>query len=259
MDFTYITPHVDIALMTLMAFWLFFVGLVIYLRREDSREGYPLETDIGGRVRRPNWLFLPKPKEFKLPHGEGSYFAPPTERDTRDIKAERTAPWPGAAYTPIGEPMDAAVGAGAYAERAKVTDKTVHGDHRLVPLRNLGEYSVARESRDPRGFPVFGTDNKQAGTISDIWVDKAECSARHLEMELAGEGQGGTVIVPLSFARIELERNRVKVEALYANQFLSIPRLQNSDEITRDEEERIQSYYGAGTRYANERRSEPLV
>ena len=33
------------------AFGLFFIGLIFYLRREDRREGYPLEDDVTGRAR----------------------------------------------------------------------------------------------------------------------------------------------------------------------------------------------------------------
>ena len=34
--------NVDVTQIVLYAFWLFFAGLVYYLRREDKREGYPL-------------------------------------------------------------------------------------------------------------------------------------------------------------------------------------------------------------------------
>jgi len=39
--------NLDGAQIALYAFWLFFAGLVYYLRREDKREGYPLETERG--------------------------------------------------------------------------------------------------------------------------------------------------------------------------------------------------------------------
>lgn len=39
--------HLDGAQITLYAFWLFFFGLIYYLRKEDKREGYPLELDNG--------------------------------------------------------------------------------------------------------------------------------------------------------------------------------------------------------------------
>jgi Photosynthetic reaction centre, H-chain N-terminal region len=45
-----ITGYIDVAQVTLYAFWVFFAGLIIYLRTEDKREGYPLESDRSGRV-----------------------------------------------------------------------------------------------------------------------------------------------------------------------------------------------------------------
>ena len=40
-----ITGYIDIAQIVLYGFWIFFAGLIIYLRKEDKREGYPLESD----------------------------------------------------------------------------------------------------------------------------------------------------------------------------------------------------------------------
>ncbi|TVP44589.1 MAG: hypothetical protein EA350_11265 [Gemmatimonadales bacterium] len=40
--------YIDFAQITVYLFWFFFAGLVIYLRREDKREGYPLESDRRG-------------------------------------------------------------------------------------------------------------------------------------------------------------------------------------------------------------------
>lgn len=39
-----LTGYVDVAQVVLYAFFLFFAGLVFYLRREDRREGYPSRT-----------------------------------------------------------------------------------------------------------------------------------------------------------------------------------------------------------------------
>lgn len=44
------TEYFDFAQVAVYLFWFFFAGLIIYLRREDKREGYPLEADRGGRV-----------------------------------------------------------------------------------------------------------------------------------------------------------------------------------------------------------------
>ena len=40
-----ITQYFDVAQLALYAFWIFFAGLVYYLRREDKRSGYPLVVD----------------------------------------------------------------------------------------------------------------------------------------------------------------------------------------------------------------------
>ena len=42
-----IVGSIDLALIALYAFWIFFAGLIFYLRREDKREGYPLVSDRG--------------------------------------------------------------------------------------------------------------------------------------------------------------------------------------------------------------------
>ena len=40
-----ITGYIDVAQIALYAFWIFFAGLIFYLRKEDKREGYPLITE----------------------------------------------------------------------------------------------------------------------------------------------------------------------------------------------------------------------
>lgn len=41
------SSHFDFAQVVLYAFWIFFFGLIYYLRREDKREGYPLVSSRG--------------------------------------------------------------------------------------------------------------------------------------------------------------------------------------------------------------------
>ena len=45
-----ITSHIDVAQVALYAFWIFFAGLIFYLRSEDKREGYPLQSDRSDRI-----------------------------------------------------------------------------------------------------------------------------------------------------------------------------------------------------------------
>ena len=83
-----ITGYIDIAQLVLYAFWIFFAGLIIYLRREDKREGYPLESDRSDRAPRVNVVGFPKPpepKEYRLPLGQGTRKAPHPESPAGDI------------------------------------------------------------------------------------------------------------------------------------------------------------------------------
>ena len=63
------TPYIDITQMVLYAFWFAFFGLILYLRREDKREGYPLVSNEPGRLVQ-GYPPYPGPKEFMPTHPE---------------------------------------------------------------------------------------------------------------------------------------------------------------------------------------------
>ena len=60
--------NLDVAQIVLYAFWLFFFGLLFYLRREDRREGYPLESEAEPGLKARDVIWIPRPKTF-LPLG----------------------------------------------------------------------------------------------------------------------------------------------------------------------------------------------
>lgn len=253
-----VTPYgVDFAFVSMMLFFLFFLGLVLYLRREDRREGYPLEEDDSGRVRTAGGLlFSAAPKTFTLPGGRGTVVAPDLRRDNRELSARRTSPTPGSPLEPTGNPMLAGVGPGAYAMRAQVPDVTAHGDPKIVPLRIAPDFSVVKGDGDPRGMRVVGTDGAVAGTVTDIWVDRAESMIRYLEVGLTG---GESVLLPITVSMINKSRKIVVVDAITGAQFADVPKLASGEQITFDEEERVTAYYGGGFLYATPQRGEPLL
>jgi photosynthetic reaction center H subunit len=59
--------YIDFAQITVYLFWFFFAGLIIYLRREDKREGYPLESDRKG-VSVQGWPAVPEARTPRLKH-----------------------------------------------------------------------------------------------------------------------------------------------------------------------------------------------
>ena len=256
-----ITSHIDVAQIVLYAFWIFFAGLIWYLRREDRREGYPLEADVPGTGRRSSgflFLWIPPPKTFLLPHG-GTAQAPSDKVDTREIKARRTAAWPGAPLEPTGDPMLDGVGPAAYAEREDVPERMWDGQPMIVPMRVEGEASIAAGDADPRGMTVLGADGKVAGTVSDIWLDRAEPQIRYLEVEVPLEAGARRVLLPIHYARIDSDRRQVKVQSILARHFATVPGTQSSEQVTKLEEDRITAYYASGNLYATPDRLEPLL
>lgn len=251
-----ITEYIDIAQIVLYAFWIFFAGLIIYLRKEDKREGYPLESDrSGGRISVQGYPAMPRPKIFRLAEG-GSVQAPRKESDSRPVPARPIGPHLGAPLHPTGNPMLDGVGPAAYAERANHPDYTIDGRPMIVPIRVAADYSVSPKDPDPRGMAVYGADRERGGTVVDLWIDRAEPQIRYLEIDT---GKSSRVLLPINFAKIDGRRRRVNVRSILAAQFASVPALASSDQITRREEDKIMAYYAGGNLYATPARSEPLL
>jgi photosynthetic reaction center H subunit len=250
-----ITGYIDIAQLALYAFWIFFAGLMFYLRREDKREGYPLESDRSTRVKVQGWPSMPKPKTFVLADGS-TVIAPRVEHDARLLKATPNGAHLGAPLLPTGDPMLDEVGPGAYAMRANHPDMTIDGHPMIVPIRVAGEFTVSEQDPDPRGMPVYGADRVLGGTVRELWVDRAEPQIRYIELETPA---GKRVLLPINFAQIDGGRKQIVVRSILGGQFVNVPPLASPDQITRLEEEKVLAYYSGGTLYATAARAEPLL
>lgn len=255
-----ITGYIDVAQVTLYVFWAFFFGLIFWLRREDRREGYPLESDPTGKVKDIGaGILFARPKIFRTRDGS-TWTAPNFKRDTRPVAARRVGNWPGAPMVPTGDPLVDGVGPAAWAERADKPDQTWDGKNKIVPTRADAHYTVASGDPDPRGMAVFGADGKRAGTVVDLWVDRAEHVVRYLEVD-AGPG-AGPLLVPMNLAKVQgggTKSRSIKVKSLLAGQFLKAPRIKSPDSVTFLEEDRICAYFAGGHLYATPQRSEPLI
>ena len=259
-----ITDRIDVAQIAIWLFWIFFAGLVWYIRQEDRREGYPLESDQTGEYDRNPWLFVPEPKTYRLPHGHGEYQLPRPvavreEIRSRPIKAERASDFSGAPLVPIGDPMQAAVGPGSYTLRRNVPDLTSEGGAKILPLRELPEFRIAAQDFDPRGARVVACDERVAGTVVDVWIDRSEQLIRYVEVAL--EGSERTVLLPIHFYVDKTVRreNLLYVNAITAEQFKQVPQTADPNRITLREEDMITAYYGAGQLYATPERAEPRL
>jgi photosynthetic reaction center H subunit len=251
-----ITSTIDVAQVALYAFWIFFFGLIIYLRKEDKREGYPLISDRSEAVRLDGFPRMPAPKVFLLPHG-GSVMAPREEPPQPGFDAVPVAAWPGAPLQPVGDPMLAGVGPTASALRADVPDVTFEtGENRVVPLRVATDHSIDPESPDPRNMEVVGDDGAVGGVVTDLWIDRAETFVRYLEVTLAA---GASVLLPMPLAKFDVKGGRIIVHSIMGAQFADVPQLANPDQVTLREEDRIAAFYAGGNLFAEPRRMEPLL
>jgi photosynthetic reaction center H subunit len=225
-----ITGYMDVAQITLYAFWIFFFCLILYLRSQDRREGYPLveENPYGG------------------PENLGA------------LRAVPAGTFPGAPLTPTGNPLLAGVGPGAWAERAEEPEMAYEDrSPKIVPMRAASGYRIEPLEYDPRGYTVIGADRQPAGTISDVWVDRHELLIRYLEVEVSGGAKRVLIPGPLT---IISERDRtVRVKSILASQFADVPTTKSQEQITLREEDQISAYYGAGTMYATPARVEPYL
>jgi photosynthetic reaction center H subunit len=254
-----ITSHIDIAQVTLYAFWIFFAGLIIYLRSEDRREGFPLQSDTAPYRRHTRFLGIPKPKVFLLANGE-TRVAPRDEISVPVTTARPIGGWPGAPLHPIGNPMLAGVGPGSYANRLDVPDHMFEtGAPKIVPLRADPAFSLASQDPDPRGMKVIAADRRVAGIVSDVWVDRAEVVVRYLEIEIPTADGARRVLAPMPAAKIDASRRRVIIDAILSTQFPDVPGTRSDNQITFLEEDKIAAYYAAGRLYATPARQEPLI
>jgi photosynthetic reaction center H subunit len=245
---------IDVAQIVLYVFWAFFFGLIFWLRREDRREGYPLESDNPRKIWANSPVLIPAPKTFILPSGH-EVQAPNFERDTRPMQARRTAEATGAPFQPLGDPLLSGVGPATFCVRDDEPELTREGHDLIVPMRVAHDFKVDA-GPDPRGWKVVGTDGKVAGVVKDLWVDRADIMVRYIEVELSG---GGRRLLPLTMALVNRDRKQVDVYALRAGQFTSVPSIKHPDKVTLFEEEKIGAFYAGGRMYAEPKRLGPVI
>jgi len=252
-----ITNYIDVAQLTLYAFWIFFAGLIIYLTLESKREGFPMITNRQGE--RPKGILpLPTPKTFHLYHGGTR--AVPWNEPLEVLALRPTSPWEGAPYEPTGNPMIDGVGPASFTARDPHPELDYHGAIRTFPMRTDPLYSVAPEDPDPRGMNVLGCDGLVAGTVADLWVDRTECVIRFVEVALP-DPTARHVLVPWELTPVKMyaRGGLIKVVSVTADLFKTAPVTANPDVVTAREEDQIAAYFAAGHLYATSDRFGPLI
>jgi photosynthetic reaction center H subunit len=238
-----IFENIDIAQLVLVGFFIFFGGLILYLRQEDKREGYPLK-DPAGRPDSVGFPGLPAPKTFLLM--EGGQVSAPHPEIPRDLAARRLHPNPGSPLTPVGDPLLDGVGPAAFALRRDQPMIYRPGELQMAPMRVLEGWSITKGDPDPRGMMVVGVDGVEVGQVLDLWIDRGVKILRYLEVAVTAGPSRRTALVPIYHADIQRDRRRVKVGAVRAAQFAYSPELRHPDRITALEEDQVNAFYAGG-------------
>ena len=194
--------YMDVAQVTLYVFWIFFACLIFYLRREDKREGYPLEsTGLGGGVVH-GFPRMPDPKTYLL--------ARRPCRDAPNHKNDRPRRRGGAVALGrarrSGRPAIRCSTASGPAPRP-IARICLNSRWTTFPASFRCVWPKAPISNprdpDPRGMRVIGADSEVGGIVTDVWVDRAEALIRYLEVEVTTRRCAKRVLLPLPFAKID--------------------------------------------------------
>jgi photosynthetic reaction center H subunit len=233
----------DVAQLMVILFFLFFVGLVLHLRQEDKREGYPLTDPAGSRYEHggeQGFPPMPRPKTYRLMDG-GATSAPHPEVE-RPLAARRVPDVPGSPYVATGDPLRDGLGPASYSMRKDTPLVYNYDKVQVLPLRSLPEWAVISDL-DPRGMSVIAADGVQAGVVVDLWVDRSVKILRYLEIEVALGEASRRALLPIYYTDIKERKRLVKVSALRAAQFAQVPLTAQADTITAREEDRVNAFY----------------
>ena len=115
------------------------------------------------------------------------------------------------------------VGPASYANREDVPEYTIEGIPSIVPMRLMPETTIEARDPDPRGMVVVGADGTVAGTVKDVWVDRAEALIRYLEVDVATPAGTRSVLLPMTMARVSGRSRQVSVKSILAAQFANVP------------------------------------
>lgn len=242
-----ITSQIDVTQLVTALFFLFFAGLVFYLRREDKREGYPLEDPGPGKQPLVGFPLPPPPKQYNLLNGGTAEM--PHHYSPSEVRAREQFGIAGDALVPTGDPLLDGIGPAAYALRKDEPMYAREGMIQMLPLRELPAWRVAEGDPDPRGMTVIGADGAVAGIVRDIWIDRSVKILRYIEVEVTTGSPPRRALLPIYYADVRRRRNEIRVRALLARQFADVPELREPNRITAREEDRINAFFSGGFFY----------
>jgi sporulation protein YlmC with PRC-barrel domain len=119
---------------------------------------------------------------------------------------------------------------------------------RVVPMDDLDDFRVAGDTPDPRGWEVVASDGRRIGEVDDLLVDTGAMKVRYLDVDVDDEVSAEPdrhVLVPIGYARLDRDHDRVIVDQLSSADLRAIPAYRHGP-ITRDFETSVRDSYRRG-------------
>lgn len=107
---------------------------------------------------------------------------------------------------------------------------------RVVPMDDLDDFRVAGDAPDPRGWEVVAADGRRIGEVDELLVDTGAMKVRYLDVDVDDEVSAEPdrhVLVPIGYARLDRDHDRVIVDQLSSADLRAIPAYRHGP-ITRD-------------------------
>jgi sporulation protein YlmC with PRC-barrel domain len=119
---------------------------------------------------------------------------------------------------------------------------------RVVPMDDLDDFRVAGDTPDPRGWEVVASDGRRIGEVDELLVDTSAMKVRYLDVgvdDAMSSEPDRHVLVPIGYARLDREHDRVIVDQLSCDDLRAIPAYRHGP-ITRDYETSLRDSYRHG-------------
>jgi uncharacterized protein (TIGR02271 family) len=119
---------------------------------------------------------------------------------------------------------------------------------RVVPLDDLDDFKVADGDPDVRGWEVLGSDGRKVGEVDQLLVDPSAMKVRYLDVDVDDDlaGDDRHVLIPIGYARLDRDDNRVLVDAVASGDLATLPMYQ-SGPVTREYEDTLRERFSRGS------------
>jgi uncharacterized protein (TIGR02271 family) len=111
------------------------------------------------------------------------------------------------------------------------------------------DLEVADDNPDVRGWEVISADNRRIGEVEDLLVDTTAMKVRYLDVEVDDELRGSDeekhILIPIGYARLNEDDDRILVNELSSEQVRTVPAY--TGRFDPQYEQSLGSYFGAGT------------